>query len=409
MEAFVARQPIYTKTKEIVAYELLYRKNSENQFPNINGEVATTDVIINSYINIGIEELSSGKLCFINFTEKLLKMGLPTYFQSDEIVVEILESVEMGPDLLEICKDLKSKGYKIALDDFVLEEKNSYALQIIKYADIIKVDFRKTPKKIRLIIQEIARRLNTKLLAEKVETSTEFEWAIHNGYDFFQGYYFSKPDIITTQDVPDYFHNYITIIEHLNNQEPDITYISRLIEQDLSLSYKLLKLINSPAYRGKSKITSIKQAIVRLGFNELKKLLYILSIRGSHFQKNDWSKEMINNSLTRAKTCEHIALHRNKRSEAPSYFLTGMFSLMDTILGMKMEKVIEIMPLHQDICNALIGIPNEMKLSLDLSLSIENGNWENLTVLTQKMGIDESDILQYYNNAFKWSNQLMNI
>lgn len=407
MEVFVARQPIFTKTKEIFAYELLYRNNNENRFPEINGDVATTDVIINSFINIGINELSNGKPCFINFTEKLLQQSLPTYFQPNEIVVEILETVELNQELLDICKELKGKGYQIALDDFVLNEENPYSYALIEHADIIKVDFRETTEQMRRSIEEISLKNNIKLLAEKIETYEEFESAVRIGYEYFQGYFFSRPVILSTRDVPEYFQNYFEIIHHLSNSEPNLNYIIRLIEQDLSLSYKLLKLINSPAFRPINKINSIKQAIIRLGMKELKKWLYILSIRGNIAGKSEWSREIFNITLTRAKMCELIALHKNNQKESSSYFLTGMFSLMDALLGMKMDEIVNLMPLHDDICEALNGNSNQLKDTLDLSISIEKGVWEDVSFWCKKLQIEERIVLRSYNEAFKWSNNLM--
>lgn len=190
MEVFVARQPILTRKKEIIAYELLYRNSQNNSFPDINGDMATTDLIINSYLNIGMNELSDGKPCFINFTEKLLQSGVPTFFKPDEIVVEILETVEIGIELVNICKELKSKGYQIALDDFILNKNNKHFFSLIKYIDIIKVDFRNTTDDIRRLIENVSLKYNIKLLAEKIETIEEFESAVGKGYVYFQGYLF---------------------------------------------------------------------------------------------------------------------------------------------------------------------------------------------------------------------------
>lgn len=407
MDVFVGRQAIYTKSKDIFAYELLYRNNKENRFPVINGEIATTDVIINSFINIGIEELSYGKPCFINFTEKLLQLKLPTYFQPNEIVVEILETVKLTKELVEICKDLKQKGYQIALDDFVLHKDNPFTYSLLEIADIIKVDFRNTPLETRRGIEDIALRYHVKLLAEKIETIEEYEIAENTGYEYFQGYFFSKPVILTTRVVPEYFQNYFEIFNHLSHSEPDIELITKLIEQDLSLTYKLLKLINSPSFRPVSKINSINQAVVRLGFNELKKWLYILSIRGNDEFKSEWAREMFITSMIRAKMCEQIAIHNHQSKESSSYFLTGMFSLMDVILEMSMDEILSLMPLQENICEALKGIRNKMKDALDLIIAIEKGDIENVSYWCKEFQIEERIVLVFYHEAIKWTNHLI--
>ncbi|MEH7255458.1 HDOD domain-containing protein [Neobacillus niacini] len=407
MEVFVARQPIFTRKKEIFAYELLYRNSQNNSFPDINGDMATTDVIINSYLNIGINELSDGKPCFINFTEKLLQSGVPTFFKPDEIVVEILETVEIGIELVNICKELKGKGYQIALDDFILNNNNKHFFSLIKYIDIIKVDFRNTTDEIRHVIESVSLKYNIKLLAEKIETIEEFESAVGKGYVYFQGYLFSKPAIVSTRDVPEYLQNHFPIIQLLSNDDPDLNEITWLIEQDLSLSYKLLKLVNSPAFRAINKINSIKQAVVRLGVKELKKWLYLLSIRGNVSDNSEWTREILNKSLTRAKMCESIAKHKSQQKESSSYFLTGLFSLMDILLGLDMDHILKLMPLAANICEALKGKSNQLNEVLDLCITIEIGDWQDFDYWCERLKIEDRFALSLYNDAFKWSKSIM--
>lgn len=369
--------------------------------------MATTDVIINSFINIGISNLSNFKPCFINFTEKLLQLKIPFYFKQNEIVVEILETVDINQELLEICKELKNDGYKIALDDFVLNIENPFTFPLLEIADIIKVDFRSTTEETRHNIEKISQKYNFKLLAEKIETKEEFQIALNNGYEYFQGYYFSKPDILSSQDVPDHFQNYIVIINFISKSEPNLDEITQLIEQDLSVSYKLLKLINSPAYRPANKINSIRQAIVRLGLNELQKWLYLLSIRGGKVDKNEWTREVYKNSLIRAKVCETISIYLNKGNESSAYFLTGLFSLMDTLLGMDMEAILKLVPLQETICDALKGDSNHMKDILDLAISIERGLWGEVSSYSKKLQIKEENAMVCYYEGIKWANDII--
>lgn len=407
MEVFVAKQPIFTKNQELFAYELLYRSNRVNTFPEINGDEATTEVIINSFLNIGIDELTNSKPCFINFTEKLLQLKLPTYFRPHEIVVEILETVEFNQEILDICKELKELGYRIALDDFILNKNNPFSYQIIQFADIIKVDFMQTTEEMRRPIEELGLKSNIKLLAEKIETEYEFIAAKNRGYDYFQGYFFSKPIILATHDIPSYFHSYFEILTHLSQDEPNIDLITQLIEQNLSLSYKLLKLVNSQAFRPKHKINSIRQAIVLLGLIEIKKWIYILAFREHSKAKIGLSNELISLSFTRAKMCEYFAFQKNKKLEAPSYFMTGMFSLIDTLLGIPIEKILSDLPLHENICDALKGVTNPMRDALDLCIYIEIGDWQNVSERCNELEVDGIEFLRYYNEAINWANKIM--
>jgi len=407
MEVFVARQPIFDRNGETVAYELLYRNNELNMFPNIDGDQATADVIINSYLNIGLESLSAGKPCFINFTENLLRDKVPTYFKPKEIVVEILENVIPSPEILKVCLELKELGYKIALDDFVFNESDPNYLKLMKIADYVKVDFLHTTDTNRGTIEVFANLLGYKLLAEKVETVEQYEKARKNGYHFFQGYFFSKPKIISTHDVPTYFHSYYSIIQSLEMTEPSIDVISRLIEQDLSLSYKLLKLINSPSYRPKHKIHSIRQAIVLLGLLEIKRWIYVLAVREQVGKRKQLENEVITLSLTRAKMCELLAEKHNRCSMKSSYFLTGMFSLMETILSMPIEVILNELPLNEEICEALTGTSNDFKDILELVILFEKADWTAIETKMAELKLNKGDVMECYQTSCKWARDLL--
>jgi c-di-GMP-related signal transduction protein len=407
MEVFVARQPIFNTKEEVFAYELLYRSSQVNEFPIINGDQATADVIINSFLNIGIDRLSEGKPCFINFTENLLKLRLPTYFRPREIVVEILETVEPSSYLIDICRELKNLGYQIALDDYALQEENPFSKQLLEYTDIIKVDFLATPAGMRERIEREAKRLKLKMVAEKVETRAEFEDARKRGYDYFQGYFFEKPEIVSTYDVPTYFHSYYEMIYNLSTADPSIDLISNLIERDLSLSYKLLRLINSPAFRPKHKINSIRQATVLLGLNEIQKWIYVLAVRESALEKKAVQKETIRICLIRAKMAESIAVLRKKGALNAQYFLTGMFSMMDSILGASMEDILTDLPLQDEIGDALRGIKNPLKDVLDLAVAVERADWKLIGEKSRCLEIEENALFRIYADSIAWTNNLL--
>ncbi|RFU66418.1 HDOD domain-containing protein [Peribacillus saganii] len=407
MEVFVARQPIFNRREEVHAYELLYRSSIVNAYNSVNHDHATAEVIVNSFLNIGIDQLSNGKPCFINFTEKLLQLRLPTYFRPREIVVEILESVPLNEDLLKICRELKSLGYLIALDDYVFNEKNPYSQHLLRFADIIKVDFRNTTRENRRRIESLGKLLHLELLAEKVETRAEFEQARKSGYHYFQGYFFSKPVIVSTHDVPTYFHSYYGIIQNLAMAEPSIAEIAELIEQDLSLSYKLLKLINSPAFRPRNKINSIRQAIVMLGLVEIQKWIYVLSVREMTGDRPKSFEETIHICLARGKMSESIGKHLEKTAVGAGYFMAGMFSLMDTILSLPMKDVLKDLPLHEDITRALLGEQNILRSILDLVIDVEKANWDGIEKRCLGLDLTEADVFTYYKKSLDWANHLL--
>lgn len=407
MEVFVAKQPIFDSNRELLAYELLYRSSRENSFPNIDGDQATAEVIINSYLNIGIEELSNGKPCFINFTEKLLQLRFPTYFRPREIVVEILESVRPTSEVIEICKELKQLGFQIALDDVIFNNDNLDSNSLFHYADYVKVDFLSTSKECRQQVEKVAKALNIKMVAEKIETLEAYEEAKNSGYDYFQGYYFAKPTIVSSYDVPSYFNFNYEEIEKLSMTEASIDSITEIIEKDPSLSLKLLKLVNPPFYQAQQKISSIKQAVMLLGLMEIKKWLYILSVKERASVCCHASKDVIQLSLTRAKMCESIEGLSKNRSATSAYFTLGMFSLMDKLVGVPMEKVICDLPLHDELTDALFGVQNPLKDVLDLVRAVEKAQWGVISEKCKVLSIDEKDLFKIYAESLNWSNQLM--
>ncbi|MGP7815926.1 EAL and HDOD domain-containing protein [Niallia sp. 01092] len=406
MEVFVARQPLFNRMEEVYGYEILYRNNEINHFPNIDGEQATADVIINSFLNIGIEKLSHGKPCFINFTQHLLELKLPTYFQPKDFVIEILETVVPSEKIVRICQELKSLGYKIALDDYVFDKHNSYAYELLLLADIVKIDFMNTSEETRTELEMLVKSLNIIKLAEKLETREAYEKAKSLGYELFQGYFFSKPYIISTQDVPTCSQTYINIMQFISAKNPKIDVISDLIEQDVSLSYKLLKLINTIGYGLKHKVTNIRQAIVLLGLKELKKWLYVLAVREKDSQ-NGISQEIMNLSLVRARMCELVAKLLPTSTNQSGYFLTGMFSLMDSILNLPMKTILKQVPLDETISDALVGKKNIQRDVLDLVLAVEKAEWTTVSNSCKELMIEEKELLHTYTESVNWSKQLL--
>jgi c-di-GMP-related signal transduction protein len=316
MRVFVARQPIFNRKEQVVAYELLYRESEKNFFSGIDGDQATTELMINSFLNIGIDKLTEGKRYYVNFTEGLLASGLPTYFDPDQLVVEILEDVPITLELIERCRHLKSLGYTIALDDFCLKHrvKRDLLHQLLASIDILKIDFFKTTQQERQSILRSCRNHRLTFLAEKVETRKEYEQAVKDGFHLFQGYFFSEPVVIDGQDITYHFHAYYELLHELSEDQPDIENVTNIIERDLSLSYQLLKLLNSPANRPIQKIKSIRQAIVLLGFKEIKRWIFILSFKDLTKKQNSSKNEVVKISLIRAKLCELLA----KKNEPPS-------------------------------------------------------------------------------------------
>lgn len=410
MDIYVARQPIFDINDKTVAYELLYRSSTVNNYQHTNGDQATTDVIVNSFLNIGIKELSNGKPCFINFTEKLLKLGVPSYFNPLSIVVEILETVELNEEILNICKELKAHGYTIALDDFFVSQWNDLTIQLLNYIDIIKIDFRSTSRSDRQEMIRFIKDRNIQFLAEKVETIEEYLQAKEDGFVYFQGFYFSKPVILNSYDIPSYYHSYFQILKEIESPEPDLEKIKDVIEKDISLSYKLLRLINNPVFRPRNEVSSIKQAIILLGLNEIKKWIYVLAIRGVEKWTDGGSKEreIIELSLKRGKLGELIGKKVGREVLASKYFLLGMFSLMDSLLHHPMDTLLEDLPLSNELKDALSGEKNDEYAMLQFLKDIEHAFLENQELMFNPTSMPKEELFRLYAEASDWANKVLN-
>ena len=277
LNVFVGRQPIFDRKGDIYAYELLHRNSEQNEFPNVSPEKATLELLINTFLNIGFDDVSNRAKLFINFNDKLIYEDSISQLNTQYIVIELLEDVEITPMLIARLKYFRKLGFRIALDDFVIGRQHELYAELYKMVYIIKVDFKNTSLKDRHSIEQLKNKYpHLSLLAEKIETQEEYEEALRKGYGLFQGYYFAKPEIIKGKDILTDYSLYLYLFKLLNEDEPDIDKITNVIKRDVSMSYKLLRYINSFAFDMPNKISSIKQAIMIMGLKSAKKWIQIL-------------------------------------------------------------------------------------------------------------------------------------
>jgi len=403
MYSYVARQPILDEQKNIKAYELLFRDGKSNAFPDIDPDEATSNILTNNHLTLGLEKVTANLPAFINFHEDALLKHFPSFLDPASVIIEILEDVPASNALLQTCKLLKKKGFKLALDDFELDSKWN---KFLPYIDIIKFDI------LAVSFEEIAefiKQVNLShlvFLAEKVETLEQFEELKSIGCTLFQGYFFAKPEIMKQKRLSMSKQSILELLSYSSEEQFDFNEMSALFEQDPGLTYKLLRFINSPIYGRRQEITSLKHALVYIGDIELKKFIALLALSDLC---QDKPTEIMRMSLARAKFCEQISKHRQDNENPPKAFLTGILSLIDGILDQDLNTVMNILPIHCEIKAALISGENYLSTYLILSQSIERGNWAQSAMVCNELNLNFDTCSEAHQTALEWADDILSV
>jgi EAL and modified HD-GYP domain-containing signal transduction protein len=403
MGFFAARQPILDKSKSLFGYELLFRTSLDNVFPDVDQEKATSKMIESLQFDLGLDRISDGKLAFINFTEQTLLGGYPELLPKHKVVIEILETVKPTKALYVALHRLHKKGYILALDDFIHDKKWEPFYKLI---DIVKIDYlESTSQQIRDTITAVKKYPNIKLLAEKVETNAEFKQALELGFDYFQGYFFSYPEVIRSVTLTPGQTSIASLMNKVSETDPDFDEIAKLFELDVTLSFKLLRYTQSAIFKRRNPIKTIKQAVLVLGKTELERfvgLLFAAQISG------DKPQELIRLSMQRAKFCELLAPYCSQQKNSSSAFLTGMLSLVDAMLDADLITVINDLPLSEEIKSALTTNQGWLADCIELCQHFEKGDWQQMEATCERLNIPYTKILEEYETANVWAEEKLN-
>ena len=390
-DIFIGRQPIYDRELSVYAYELLFRAAPDNAARFSDGDQATSKVIVNAFMEIGLDNIVGQRLAFINLTRSFLVEQDNICLPRERVVLELLEHIEPDAEVIEGIKRLATQGYAIALDDFVYHD----ALQpLVQLADIVKVDvMAQQHDEIRSQVQKL-RRHPLKLLAEFVESRVVFDFCLVLGFDFFQGFFFAQPQVLRGQRLP---NNRLAILHLLSRlQDPNITpsELEELIVQDVTFSYRILRYVNSAAFALARKIESVHQAVVILGQQTIKTWTTLLAMS----QVDNKPSELVVTAMVRGKMAEALA----KTLKAPhpeAFFTVGLFSALDALMDNTMEEILTQLPLAEHISSALLyheGIHGKVLASV---LAYERGAWE-------QAGCDRlsaSQVRDCYLAALRWA------
>jgi c-di-GMP-related signal transduction protein len=397
----VARQPILDLAGRVYGYELLYRNSSDAASCTADGDTAGARTLSDAVLALGLDVLTNGRLAFMNFTRSLIMNGAATLLPPTSMVIEVLENIEIDQELIEACRSLHARGFALALDDFV---PGSAAEEIIPYASFVKVDVLAIPASER---KKLAARLvprGIRMIAEKVETAEIVQEARAHGYRLFQGYYFCKPKTFAASALPGRHLAYLGLLGALNREDLGVDELEDLVKHDVSLSFRVLRSVNSWLYGLRHEVTSIRHALVLLGIDQIRKWASVWVLAGLN---TTGTQETVNVAILRARCCELIGDQLVGAEEGQNFFLLGLCSLLDVVLGRPMKDALAEMPLTAAINEALLGEPNQPRHVLDAVLAYEQGKWTEASAAMELLKLPPDMLPAIYADALRWARELL--
>ena len=376
-------------------YELLFRNGLENYF-DADPDMAARSTLDSSLL-FGLNTLCDGRRAFVNCTREVLLKDLITLLPSNQTVVEVLESVEPDDRVIAACQRLKEAGYVIALDDFAPDD---HRAALCDLADIIKIDIRATTPEQRAEMLHTYGPRKCLMLAEKVETPQEFREAREHGFIYFQGYFFCRPELMMTREVPASRLHYLRLLEVISRPELDLRDLEGLIKQEASICYRLLRYLNSPVFGFAREIQSVRHAMIILGERELRRWIRLVVAVSAAEQK---CSELVLMGLARARFCEVLSARLQLESDL---FLMGLLSMMDAILEVGMDALLEQLPVDREIKAALLGQPSRLRPLYRLMLAQESGEWEEASTLAQQLHLSDKEAGTNWWQAMQWAQEV---
>ena len=361
-ETYIGRQAIYDRNLGVHGYELLYRAGENSTFADhTNGDQATAKVIANAFLEQGAGNLVGDAACFVNLTESFLTGKLPLPLPVDRVVIEVLEDVYPAPEIIE--------GVRVAMDDYIHRPENH---ELLELCDYVKIDLRAQGREETLELVNILKPYGMKLLAEKVETMEEMRFCQEAGFDYFQGFFLTKPEVIKGKSVPANRIALLRMLSRLLDPNVEVDELEEMIEQDVSLAYRLLRYANSSVYAPSQPITAIGQTLMMLGLKAVQKIVSLIVL----VELDDRPGDLLAQSLIRAKMCEVLAA-RAGFEDTTQHYTAGLLSTLDALTSTPMPAVLNHLPLADDLEGALLGVEGDLCDALDCVRSFEEGDWSN--------------------------------
>lgn len=390
----LARQPIFNRKMQVVAYELLCRSCDLNEYTADGGDMASSQVLLHTFTELSIHSVVGHHQAFINFTRTLLMTPPP--FDRRQLVVEVLEGQQIDAQMLHSLRSLREQGYTIALDDFELTDETR---DLIPYADIIKLDvLQLSPQQIREHIDYL-KPFGLTLLAEKVETYEMLEYCKDAGFDLFQGYFLARPKVIKGRRITENKQAVLQLLSVLHDPDVPLERVEQLVARDPMLSYKLLRLVNSAAFALPRTIESLRQAITLLGLNIIKNWVNLLAMANL----GDKPVELSIAALTRARMCEIIAATMSGKKRQDTFFTVGLLSTLDAFMDAPLEVLLGNISLSEQLNEALLKHLGDEGKVLDIVEHYERAEWDKIDwEYLGSRSISPDTLSHIYLDALSW-------
>jgi EAL and modified HD-GYP domain-containing signal transduction protein len=403
-DLFIARQPIFDKHHHIAGYELLYRGSAgaERAGDDLNAAGKAWSVIVDALLGLGLTRLTEGETAFINVSESVLLDGVGDVLDPHDVVVELLETVRPTPEVVAACRDLKSRGFRIALDDYT---HGSQPGPLLELADVVKVDVLESSDRIDTIVAELAP-LGIRLLAEKVESAEMHARCAALGVDLFQGFHYFRPETLMGRDLDATSVAIMRLLSMLSDLGVTDRAVEEAFRADPALSYKLLRIVNSAALGGRG-VDSIGHAMRLVGRDPLHRWLSLLLLTlgrgGGHVRL-----ELIRSALLRGRMCEVLgntartAVNRDLPAGG-TLFLVGLLSHLDVLLGREMAGILEDINVSPDARAALLNRAGKAGALLDGVVRYSEADWSGAAERFAVAGVPEDALGDVYLDALGWA------
>ncbi len=389
----VGRQALYDAAGRIVGYELLFRDEADADSASARGAYATSQVIVNAFTEFGLDQLVGGRLGFVNLTREFLVGELPLPLAPEHTVLEILESVPLDDEVIAGVADLAARGYAIALDDFVFNHSTARLLDIATY---VKIDMLDTaPQVLAAVVTTCRHYPRLKIIAERVETAAQLALAQRLGFDLYQGYALSRPQIVSTVSLAPSRLRTLRLLALVNDPDADMDDVASLVATDPALSFRLLKAVNSVASGIRHQVASVHQAAVLVGFNRLRKWLTLMALSDVTGGEEDLTSIMV-----RARFCQRIAegLGLPTDSAFTMGLLDGAFDLVEQDRG----TLVGQLPLTPELARALLEGAGPLGEVLRIARTYEAIE----EFLPDRPTVSTVDLTRAYLESIRWAEEL---